>query len=95
LTGKSGKPTSIVYGEADDVEEETADSLHGTAVTGAQASREGFAETTSGRSRSSCDAARVSGMNRLLLIVCALLGFGRTSIRLLLGFSTHFVRQKL
>jgi hypothetical protein len=38
-------------GKADDVEEETGTCTPRTAVTGAQATREGFTEITSGRSR--------------------------------------------
>jgi hypothetical protein len=52
LTGKSGKPTSIVYeGRPMTWKKKQAGALHETAVTGAQAPREGFAEITSGRSR--------------------------------------------
>jgi hypothetical protein len=40
-----------VRGKADDVEEETGKCTPRTAVTGAQATKEGFAEITSGRSR--------------------------------------------
>ena len=51
LTGKRGKPTSIVYGGRPLTwRKKQASALHGTAVTGAQALREGFAEITSGRS---------------------------------------------
>jgi len=46
------KPTSIVYGGRPMTwGKKQAGALHGTAVTGAQALREGFAEITSGRSR--------------------------------------------
>jgi hypothetical protein len=52
LTGKRGKPISIVYGGRPMTwRKKQAGALHGTAVTGAQALREGFAEITSGRSR--------------------------------------------
>jgi hypothetical protein len=52
LTGKCGKLTSIVYGGRPLTwRKKQAGALHGTAVTGAQARREGFAEITSGRSR--------------------------------------------
>ena len=51
-TGKRGKPTSIGNGGRPLTwRKKQADALHGTAVTGAQALREGFAEITSGRSR--------------------------------------------
>ena len=40
-----------VRGKADDVEEETGKCTPRTAVTGAQATREGFTEITSGKSR--------------------------------------------
>lgn len=52
MTGKRGKPTSIVYeGRPMTWRKKQAGALHGTAVTGAQALREGFTEITSGRSR--------------------------------------------
>jgi len=52
LTGTSGKPTSIVYGGRPLTwRKKQARALRGTAVTGAQAPREGFTEITSGRSR--------------------------------------------
>ena len=52
MTGKRGKPTSIVNGGRPMTwRKKQADALHGTAVAGAQALREGFSEITSGRSR--------------------------------------------
>jgi len=49
-TGISGKPTSIVNGGRPMTwRKKQADALHGTAVTGAQARREGFTEIRSSR----------------------------------------------
>jgi hypothetical protein len=51
-TGRCGKPTSIVYGGRPMTwRKKQACALRGTAVAGAQAPKEGFAEITSGRSR--------------------------------------------
>ena len=51
-TGTCGKPTLIAYGGRPMTwRKKQAGALRGTAVTGAQAPREGFTETTSGRSR--------------------------------------------
>jgi hypothetical protein len=51
LTGRRGKPTSIVYGGRPMTwRKKQASALRGTAVTGAQAPKEGFTEITSGRS---------------------------------------------
>src|SRR5260370_40648062 len=50
LTGTSGKPTSIAYGGRPMTgRKKQAGALRGTAVTGAQAPREGFTEITLGR----------------------------------------------
>ncbi len=51
-TGKSGKPTSIVYGGRPMTwRKKQANALRETAVAGAQAPKEGFTEITSGKSR--------------------------------------------